>query len=529
MFLMNYLRYLTEKTAHSSGVLAIIALISIVIIKQNWFLVEGVFLSQDFAATSIGVHDLLTFNQFNGTPSWNNYNHPGPAWMLLVLPAELILSALKINHSAAKSMFFSKLLLNATSLWMFWIALRGLYGEASAFIAWSFMCAWLLCAPRLLAQTWEPQVGAIFLLIAFSTIILSISNKQNSQKSYIFTIISGISCSFLFQIQLSFIFASFILSCIFIVYSRSLKHIFIFKLGVFFGSTFMIVDFFYYDAKNLLDYLAHARLTADRPRIGIERSIAVVGGLAMPTALAHSFFLGFVVISLGCIIVSGRAGRVMSGEGIAAASRYDLLAAMGISMIASAFLFYMIAANVTYAPDHVGVYVYPSVGALLCVVIARCAHGWALNDRFFVLRAGAITLTCLALMVTNNKLSSSDIGFVRKEGLQIAIDQAQTIHVRLGISVKFAPPPPSPTSVLERELPWSVAVGFANELRRRGVQYCYVGRGGAESYADQIMVRFMKTESCSDGQIYEEFEFVCIGGTLLARSRYGNFPIRECS
>jgi hypothetical protein len=515
-----------------------LSLVLVALIVCNYPLFDGVYLGQDPAATSIGAFEAGKFNRLYGTPSWNDYYHPGPIWMYVQAVFDQFYSWIKVDLTAAKAAFTAKIAIILISLGYVNFVFKKCFGYLLGGLVFMALLVWLVLKPEFLYSIWEPHVGAM-VFIAFIVMLAHATSRLNDVNgAHFLGLGAGLVGVFLFQIQLSFFCGFVILSLAFGYFSlstlsmiRALKVIGCYVAGAAIGLLPILVDILFRQSANLFAYFEYSRRLAPSGNLSWNKAMEVFSMNGLPTIGGLTLMLGLLLVSFTSLNKNEvRENSCQQGQNDDNIFFKSLLTYSFFGFV-SAFVFYWLFAKNGYAPLHSGAYSYTSLGLFFSVLVG-IHFLWVKNQRrLFIVLILLLVVLVSVLKSSPPSVSINGIGYFRSLEFGKLIDGIKQSQNPVSISVKFLDAKEASVAVgRQREMPWSVSIGLANELRRANVNFCYkrIDRGFDTSYADRIMTRFMDTDFCSDEDKKRNFELFCDKGSLNIYSEGTLHKISEC-
>jgi hypothetical protein len=510
-----------------------------VVLAQNLFMFDhGIVLTDDYAATNIGVFDALSLRQAYGTPSWNNYYHPGPVIMYWRALFEAVFKVIGIEVANAATTLMAHLaLINVVGIGVF-AAARRLPGanRQAAFALTSILFAFWLAKPVFINSWWEPVEAT--LVFAWFLAAAAVA----SYGSFAYLLIAVVLGSICVQLGISHCYPVFVVLALVLAYgfrgffmgSRRqgcIRIVVLWIVGMIAAAPFLF-DILFGRRELITKYINYSASTSSMERPSFEKVLGVLGeNLSMPRELLIVLLLCF----LGILIARARAGIEL--KPIERFWGYRLLL-MSMVSAGTAFLFYKTASNNSYTPAHVSVFVYSCEALIAGLLICWAARFTGVRfERGLLVAISISPLVVLGLLVVR----AGPAAYARPQsagGIFISpVMHEMMADVRkatreggaktIGVNVVFPLPGYAATDD-EREYPWRVAVGLMNMMRRSAVPYCVPNPPREEyRYGYEIMRLFGKTAQCADDGV-QSVTFKCEGGKLVGETSERRYEIAAC-
>lgn len=494
--------------------------------------------TDDLAATALRAYDARWFREAYGTPSWNNYLHPGPALMYWRALFENLAALLRTDLSHPAVHFVAHLVfLNAVVIGIF-LLVRRMPGVSTrgAVVFTALFAAFPLATPTSLSSLWEPEVSAL-LYAAFA--VAAAAASFGSPVLIAAAILLGAFC---IQMHVALAYAVVLtLVAVMIVgvrpfvarlHARPVGSLALVVGAAALGALPLVYDGLFAGAQNIGRYLAYAKANAAAPRLALARALdPVAAKITVPTFL----LAGLVVLALVVAVAAlrRRDEPAAPDDGGAALARIVALAALGL---VAATLFHRLSATAGYAPPHATAHVFTAAALL---VAALGTHFAARTGPGLVATLAALALPLAIVLATvdakgriayRTPIVPQSL-FVSPDLHQLARDAAATRDPGRPVRVTIVFPYQGEKFTQSyMELPWRMAVGFMNLLRRADVAYC-VGpsqhKDHAHAYA--IMQLMGKTAACPAEAPLPEATFACRNGNAEAEFGSRTYVFTKCS
>lgn len=508
---------------------------------SNWFLFDPNYhLTRDYAATSIGAYEAATTGRVYGIPSWNDYYHPGSAWMYMQAVAYLLARPIAgSNLTPVGIALIARLMVNLIVFVSGWWAIRSAKNISVhlLLIIYSIVLAWLVASPVYLSSFWEPYIGAT---IYFLFLMLCISAATGRLWSLLASIVVGGIC---IQIQLSFLPVIILTSVISLIlfymqvklseWSRGIKIkiALLLVIAIVVGSWPMWYDLLINSHKNISDMLSYSDRNSNAPRLTIDEALSSADASLKVPGVAIVIAVGVSVMLLITFVMKTRMPNSDKEHCV-----ITLPWVYGVLGFLGSFLFYYLLAKKTYAPPHSGAYGYVAAGIIFSGVISMC-YSFIMGR---MRHAIAITLAAMpSLALADTALADVNglklpvyvvTGIMYSPEMNKAVKEAIFLskqkHVRLGVSAAFSPAGVNASDEV-KEIPWAIAVDLANEMKRSGGKYCIVQQPRFE-YASKVMKRFADTGFCgSEGNVMKA-RIKCENGKAVLLFNRESHPLIGC-
>lgn len=501
--------------------------------------------TDDLAATALRVSDARRFREAYGTPSWNEYLHPGPALMYWRALFETLSGLLRadIGHPAVH--FVAHLVfLNAVVGAMFLLVRRMPdVSTRGAVIFTSLFAAFPLATPTSLSSLWEPEVSAL-LYAAFA--VTAATASFGSPALVAAAILLGAFCihvhiALAHAVVLTLLAVAVLGLRPFVARSRArpARSIGLVAGAAAIGAAPLVYDVVFAGAQNLGRYLAFADKNAGAPRPSLARALDVV---AIKATIPPTLVAGLVVLALVWALATIRrtgAPAAPTDTGATARSADHALARLVVVAtlgLVAAVLFQRVSATAGYAPPHATAYVFAATALLVAALgtqfAMRTGPGLVATLAALALPLAIVLVTIDAKgriayrtqIVPQSLFVAPDLHQLARDAAAAARDTRQPIRVTVTFPYRgeaFAPE--------YMELPWRMAVGLMNLLRRADVPYC-VGpsRHRDHDHAYAIMRLMGKTGACPAEGPLPEATFTCRDGNARAQFGSRSYVFTKC-
>lgn len=504
----------------------------------------NIVLTDDHAATALRTFDARWFREAYGTPSWNNYLHPGPALMYWRALFETLSDLLRTGLAHPAVFFVAHVVFLNTVVGGIFLLLRRMPGitARSALIFTSLFAAFPLATPASLSSLWEPEISAM-LYAAFA--VTAAAASFGSPALVAAAILLGAFCIHL-HVALThavvltllavgaFGFRPFVAR----LRARPVESVGLAACAAAIGAFPLVYDVVWAGAQSLERYIAYAAANAGRPRPSLAQALDVTAQKAM---LPPLLLAGLVVLVLVWALAAARRGdepaapdRVDAAAPRAGGALARLVAMAALGLVA-AVLFHRLSATAGYSPSHATAYVFAAVALLVAALgtqfATRTGPGLVATLAALVLPLAVVlaTVDAKGRIAYRTQIIPQSL-FVSPELHQLARDAAAGRDARQPVRVTIVFPYQGEKFTQSyMELPWRMAVGFMNLLRRASVDYC-VGpsRHKDHAHAYTIMRLMGKTEACPAEAPLPEATFACRNGNAEAQFGSRTYVFTKC-
>ena len=512
-------------------------------IGANRFLVDpDLVFTADHAATSLATFDARSFRQVYGTPSWNDYLHPGAFLIYWRAAFETVDQALGLRLGEIATTHLAHLLYVDIILVGMAFAVRHLLdrdlGLTAVFMA--AYVAFLVAAPLLTGSTWEPD--DVTLLAGWFMVACAAAARPTWHLLPLAVLLGflGVQLQITFAYPMGLLLVVLALRCVRPFFALPPKTqvavVAAVAAATALGAYWAAYDVFVGRLAAISKFQAHARVIADRRGVSVGQAADLIAAhVCIPASVQIAFAVALVAVgAIAVIRPSARAeGPPAKSGGMAWVVLFAFLG------VAAAALFYLIAATAGYAPRHTSALAYTAFALVVAAAVTVVA------DRVLRRRPGLMApivvllpaVTFVAMIATSGvdvfRVPLTPRSIVRAPEMghlltSIRDELMRRPGAQVAISVAF-PAPGEIVSDDRRDLPWRLAVALMNVLRRNGIVYCAGPNADPNlEYAYRVVALFGKTAACGGASIHIPVAFRCDDSGVVAESGGRRYVMAGC-